>query len=168
MRGTDASRLRSSRGSRATAGMVPADHPLRAIRAVADEVLKELSPEFSRIYSSQGRPSIPPEKLLRALLLQVLYGVQSERLLLSLLSENPVFRWFVGLDPKERVWHATTLTKNRARLRDHDVARHFFDRVQAEALSHGVLTQDGFAIRRDGAPWSRHFAWVSAPLPQPV
>jgi len=147
---------------------IPADHPLRVVRAMADAVLKDLSPEFSQIYSSQGRPSIPPEKLLRAFLLQVLYGVQSERLLLTLLREDPVFRWFVGLDRKERVWHATTLTKNRARLRDHDVARRFLDRVQTEATGHGLLAQDGFACRRDDAPWSRQFPWVSAPHPQPV
>ena len=86
---------------------MPADHPLRAIRRMCDEVLVQLSPLFSKMYSELGRPSIPPEKLLRALLLQVLYTVRSERMLMEQLDYNLLFRWFVGLNMDEAVWHVT-------------------------------------------------------------
>ena len=95
---------------------VPADHPLRAIRAMVDTALRELSPEFARLYPPTGRPSIPPEKLLRALLLQVLYSVRSERQLMEQLDYNLLFRWFVGLSMDDPVWDPTVFTKNRERL----------------------------------------------------
>ncbi len=95
---------------------VPQDHPLRAIRAISDPVLKELSEEFDRLYATNGRPSIVPEKPLRALLLQVLYTVCSERLLMEQLDYNLLFRWFVGLNMDEAVWVPKMFSKNRGRL----------------------------------------------------
>src|SRR5258708_37980305 len=95
---------------------VPQEHPLRTIREIVDAVLKELSPEFARLYAANGRPSIAPEKLLRALLLQVLYTVRSERLLMEQLDYNLLFRWFVGLNMDEAVWGPTVFSNNRERL----------------------------------------------------
>ena len=92
------------------------DHPLRPIRTMVDKVLKELSPEFDKMYSKVGRPSIPPEQLLRALLLQMLYSVRSERMLMEEIDYNILFRWFVGLNLDDEVWDATVFTKNRDRL----------------------------------------------------
>jgi transposase len=97
---------------------VPADHPLRPIRVMVDEALKEMSARFDEIYGDEGRKSIPPERLLRALLLQMLYTVRSERLLMEQLQYNLLFRWFVGLSANEPVWHPTVFSKNRERLVD--------------------------------------------------
>src|SRR5260370_36184136 len=102
---------------------VPSDHPLRAIRAMVDTILADLSPEFAKLYSPVGRPSIPPEKLLRALLLQVLYSTRSERLLMEQLDYNLLFRWFVGLNMDAPIWDAPVFTKNRHRLLDVDTAQ---------------------------------------------
>ena len=118
---------------------VPADHPLRAIRALTDEALRSLSRRFAGLYSQTGRPSIPPAQLLRALLLQVLYTVRSERLLMEELDYNLLFRWFVGLNLDDPVWHPTTFTKNRDRLLAGDVAAAFFDAVAAQARQAGLL-----------------------------
>ena len=107
---------------------IPADHPLRPLRAMVDVVLRELSPQFDQLYSRVGRPSIPPEHLLRALLLQVLYSVRSERLLMEQLDYNLLFRWFVGLAMDDRIWDATVFTKNRERLLRGDIAQAFFER----------------------------------------
>jgi transposase len=101
------------------------DHPLRPIRAMVDKVLKELSPEFNKMYSKVGRPSIPPEQLLRALLLQMLYSVRSERMLMEEIDYNILFRWFVGLNLDDAVWDATVFTKNRDRLLEAEVAKDF-------------------------------------------
>ena len=125
---------------------VPADHPLRPLRTMVDVVLTELSPECSRLYSRMGRPSIPPEHLLRALLLQVLYSVRSERLLMELLDYNLLFRWFVGLKADARIWDATVFTKNRQRLLDGDIARAFFERVVAQARERGLLSDEHFTV----------------------
>jgi transposase len=111
---------------------VPMDHPLRAIRQITDKVLPRLSRVFSRMYSRVGRPSIPPEKLLRALLLQVLYTIRSERMLMEQLNYNLLFRWFVGLNMDDEVWDVTVFTKNRERLLKAKVARRFFQRVVEE------------------------------------
>ena len=108
---------------------VPADHPLRAIRQMTDAVLARLSPRFDRLYSDIGRPSIPPEQLLRALLLQALYTVRSERLLMEQLDYNLLFRWFVGLTMDDPVWVPTVFSKNRDRLLEGDIARAFFRAV---------------------------------------
>src|SRR3989441_5986255 len=112
---------------------VPQDHPLRKLRPLVDEALKKLSRRFSAMYAHGGRPSIPPEKLLRALLLQVLYTIRSERLLMEQLDYNLLFRWFVGLNMDEAVWDATVFTKNRERLLAGDIARGFFVRVWGPA-----------------------------------
>src|ERR1044072_66742 len=105
---------------------VPADHPLRAIRTLVDDVLRDMSREFDRLYSRIGRPSIPPERLLRAQLLQVFYSIRSERLLMEQLDYNLLFRWFVGMDMDDAVWDATVSFKNRERLLRGGVAQSFF------------------------------------------
>src|SRR5438067_13901029 len=125
---------------------IPPDHPLRAMRPLVDAVLRELSPRFAELYSRVGRPSIAPEKLLRALLLQVLYTVRSERLLMEQLDYNLLFRWFVGLEMDDPVWNATVFTKNRERLLGGEIARAFFDRVVAEARERGLLSDEHFTI----------------------
>src|SRR5262250_903113 len=125
---------------------VPADHPLRPIRAMVDTVLAELSFEFAKLYSPVGRPSIPPEKLLRALLLQVLYSTRSERLLMEELNYNLLFRWFVGLNMDDAVWHPTVYSKNRDRLLEAEVARKFFEGVVAEATQLGLMSDEHFTV----------------------
>src|SRR5580692_6257099 len=112
---------------------VPATHPLRSFRQMTDRVLADLSPQFTKMYAKIGRPSIPPEKLLRALLLQVLYTVRSERMLMEQLEYNLLFRWFVGLNMDEPVWDVTVFTKNRDRLLKADVAKQFFGLVVEQA-----------------------------------
>jgi transposase len=125
---------------------VPADHPLRAIRLITDKILGQLSGLFARMYSALGRPSIPPEKLLRALLLQVLYTVRSERMLMEQLNYNLLFRWFVGLNMDDGVWDVTVFTKNRDRLLKADVARRFFQLVVAEAESLDLMSDEHFTV----------------------
>ena len=110
---------------------VRADHPLRPIRRMTDAALQRLSPRFDRLYSTIGRPSIPPEQLLRALLLQMLYSIRSERLLMEELDYSVLYRWFVGLSLDDPIWDATTFTKNRDRLLDGDIADAFFAEVLA-------------------------------------
>src|SRR3954454_19365570 len=105
---------------------VRADHPLRAIRRMTDAALAALSPRFARMYSEIGRPSIPPEQLLRALLLQSLYTVRSERLLMEEIDHRVLFRWFVGLSLDAPIWSPTTFSKNRDRLLESDIAGAFF------------------------------------------
>jgi transposase len=102
---------------------VPAAHPLRAIRALVDEILREMSREFAGLYATVGRPSIPPERLLRAQLLQIFYSIRSERLLMEQLDYNILFRWFVGMEIDEPVWDPTVFTKNRDRLLNQEIAR---------------------------------------------
>src|SRR5437764_14677065 len=114
---------------------VPADHPLRPVRQMADLALKALSPVFDRMYIDFGRPSIAPEKLLRALLLQILYSIRSERMLMEQLEYNLLFRWFVGLNMDEPVWVPTVFSKNRDRLMQGDVAQKFFERILEQAAS---------------------------------
>jgi transposase len=114
---------------------VRADHPLRAIRRLTDEVFASLSPTFTTMYSDVGRPSIPPEQLLRALLLQSLYTVRSERLLMEEIDYSVLFRWFVGLGIDDPIWSPTTFSKNRDRLLESDIAAAFFDGVLAQARS---------------------------------
>ena len=123
---------------------VPPDHPLRAIRRVVDEVLHDMSREFTRMYSAVGRPSIPPERLLRAQLLQIFYSIRSERLLMEQLDYNLLFRWFVGLEMDEPIWNPTVFTKNRDRLLNQEVARSFFQRVVDRAK--GVMSDEHFTV----------------------
>jgi transposase len=125
---------------------VPADHPLRTIRQMTDAMFERLSPRFDQLYSAIGRPSIPPEKLLRALLLQGLYTVRSERLLMEQLQYNLLFRWFVGLSMDDPVWDATVFTKNRDRLLEGDIATAFFAEVLAEAKAAGLVSDEHFTV----------------------
>ena len=125
---------------------VPAEHPLRAIRAITDEALEVLSPEFDGLYSKVGRPSIAPEKLLRALLLQAFYSVRSERQLMEQMDYNLLFRWFVGLSMDAPVWDVTVFTKNRDRLLRGDVAAKFLAAVVAQARSRSLLSDDHFSV----------------------
>jgi transposase len=122
------------------------DHPLRAIRTMVDEVLHTLSPQFDRMYASEGRPSIAPEKLLRAQLLQMLYSVRSERLLMEEIDYSMLFRWFVGLNLDEEVWDATTFTKNRDRLLEAEVAKLFLAQVVAQARAKGFTSDEHFTV----------------------
>src|SRR5216683_1714912 len=119
---------------------IPQDHPLRAMRTLVDACLGEMSPRFALLYARTGRPSIPPEKLLRAQLLQVLYTIRSERLLMEQLDYNLLFRWFVGLTMDEPVWDPTVFTKNRQRLLDGEVATAFLERVVALAQQRRLLS----------------------------
>jgi transposase len=136
---------------------VPKDHPLRPLRVMVDAALKALGPRFARLYATSGRPSIPPEKLLRALLLQVLYSVRSERMLMEQLDYNLLFRWFVGLSMDDAVWDVTVFTKNRERLLAGDVAQGFFQQVVAQARAQGLLSAEHFTV--DGTlieAWAGH------------
>ena len=149
MRGTD--HLQSGMFSYISAERrVPGDHPLRAIRTMVDIALRNMGPQFETMYAKVGRPSIPPEKLLRALLLQVLYTVRSERMLMEQLDYNLLFRWFVGLNIDDPVWDATVFTKNRERLLRGEVATTFFAEVLAQARDRDLLSAEHFTV--DGAP----------------
>ena len=125
---------------------VRADHPLRPIRQMTDAALQALSPRFDRLYSAIGRPSIPPEQLLRALLLQMLYSIRSERLLMEELDYSVLYRWFVGLSLDDPIWDATVFTKNRDRLLEGDVANAFFAEVLAAIKQDGLLSDEHFTV----------------------
>lgn len=125
---------------------VPQDHPLRPIRQTVNAILRDLSARFNRLYATRGRPSIAPEKLLRALLLQVLYSVRSERMLMEQLDYNLLFRWFVGLNMDEAVWDATVFTKNRDRLLEGDIAEVFFGAVIEQARRSKLLSEEHFSV----------------------
>jgi transposase len=125
---------------------VPPDHPLRAIRRITDRALEHLSPRFGALYVNFGRPSIPPERLLRALMLQALYTIRSERQLMEQLDYNLLFRWFVGLGMDDAVWSPTTFTKNRDRLLDGDIAAAFFDAVLIHADTERLLSDEHFTV----------------------
>src|SRR5438309_8174818 len=145
MRGTD--RQQSAMFSYISAEQrVPKDHPLRPLRAMTDVALKQLEPCFEAIYASSGRPSIAPEKLLRALLLQVLYTVRSERMLMEQLDYNFLFRWFVGLNIDDSIWDVTVFTKNRERLLDGDIAEAFFQAVLKQAGERNLLSDEHFTV----------------------
>ena len=134
---------------------VPAEHPLRPLRALMDDILRQMSPRLARLYADTGRPSIAPERLLRALLLQILYTVRSERLLMEQLNYNLLFRWFVGMDMDEAVWNHAVFSKNRERLLNEEVAEVFFQRVLERAkpyLSDEHFTVDGTLLEA----WASH------------
>jgi transposase len=133
------------------------DHPLRAIRAMMDEILSQLSRQFDSMYARVGRPSIAPEKLLRAQVLQMLYTIRSERLLMEEMDYNLLFRWFVGLNADDEVWDATTFTKNRDRLLEADVAKEFLAVVVEQARGQGLISDEHFTV--DGTLLE---AWASA------
>jgi transposase len=125
---------------------VPAGHPLRTIRAMVDEALRELTGRFDELYATTGRPSIAPEKLLRALLLQALYGKRSERLLMEELDYSLLFRWFVGLAIDDAVWDATVFSKNRERLMEGEIASRFFAAVRGQLERSGLLSDEHFTV----------------------
>jgi transposase len=125
---------------------VPQDHPLRPIRDMVNQALAELSGEFQAMYSQEGRPSIPPEKLLRALLLQILYTIRSERLLMEQLDYNLLFRWFVGLSMDDQVWDHSVFSKNQERFLDSDLAAAFFARILEQAAAAGLLSDEHFTV----------------------
>jgi transposase len=125
---------------------VPRDHPLRPIRQIVDEALAALSPEFEKLYAKFGRPSIPPERLLRALLLQAFYSVRSEPQLMEQLDYNLLFRWFVGLSLDAAVWDVTVFTKNRERLIEGDIARKFMAAVLSQGSVKALLSDDHFSV----------------------
>jgi transposase len=125
---------------------VPATHPLRAIRGMVDEALREMGGLFDEIYKADGRRSIPPERLLRALLLQMLYSIRSERLLMEQLEYNLLFRWFVGLSSNEPVWHPTVFTKNRDRLLEGAVSEQFFSLIVEQARAKKLLSDEHFTV----------------------
>ena len=125
---------------------VPSEHPLRSIRAVVDEALEVLSPEFEQLYSKVGRPSIPPEKLLRGLLLQAFFSIRSERQLMEQLDYNLLFRWFVGLPMDAAVWDASVFSKNRDRLLEGDIATQFLAAVLNQKRVRALLSQEHFSV----------------------
>ena len=138
------------------------DHPLRRVRAMTDEILEAMSPLFDAMYAEGGRPSIPPEKLLRAQLLQMLYSVRSERLLMEAIDYSILFRWFVGLNLDEKVWDATSFTKNRDRLLEAAVAKEFLAQVVERARGAGLVCDEHFTV--DGTLLE---AWASLKSFQP-
>lgn len=134
---------------------IPTSHPLRAVRRLVDVVLAEMSPEFDGLYADGGRRSIPPERLLRALLLQVFYSIRSERVLIEQLDYNLLFRWFVGLAIDDPVWNHAVFSKNRDRLLNQEMARSFFARIKQQAA--GLMSDDHFTV--DGTlieAWASH------------
>src|SRR5437764_6948421 len=123
---------------------VPGDHPLRPVRKAVDEIFRSMNHEFDGLYAKTGRPSIPPERLLRGVLLQIFYSVRSERMLMEQLDYNLLFRWFVGMEMDEPVWNHAVFSKNRDRLLNQGVAREFFSRVLAQAKPH--LSEEHFSV----------------------
>ena len=147
---------------------VPAEHPLRVIRGLVDPILARLSPRFATLYARRGRPSIAPEKLLRALLLQVLYTIRSERQLMEQLDYNILYRWFVGLHLDDPVWVPTVFTKNRDRLLQGEIAEAFLSEVLAEAERRGLLSNEHFTV--DGTlleGWASHKSFQRQAGPPP-
>jgi transposase len=136
---------------------IPQDHPIRTLKKLVDRALEELSSDFDRIYSKTGRPSIPPEQLLRALLLQIFFSIRSERQLVEQLEYNMMFRWFVGLNLDDDIWNHSTFTKNRDRLLEGEIAQRFFEEVLAMAKEQGLVSQEHFTV--DGTiieAWASH------------
>jgi transposase len=136
---------------------IPADHPARQIRALVDRALQRLDAELEKLYSGTGRPSIAPERLLRAMLLMVLYSIRSERQLMEQMNYNLLFRWFVGLEMDDAVWDVTVFTKNRERLIDGAVSQKLLQSVLVEARAHDLLSEEHFTV--DGTLIQ---AWASA------
>jgi len=125
---------------------VPAKHPLRKLRAVVDALLASMSSEFDAAYSKGGRPSVPPERLLKALLLQILFSIRSERLLVESIDYNLLYRWFVGLNLEDKVWDHSTFSANRERLFNEGLARSFFERVKLSAQWAGLTSDEHFSV----------------------
>jgi len=147
---------------------IPPAHPLRALRRLVDPLLVELSPRFQALYSAVGRPSIPPEQLLRALLLQACYTIRSERQLMEQLDYNLLYRWFVGLSPDDAVWVPTVFSKNRDRLLEGNIAEVFFNAVLGLANQHALLSHEHFTV--DGTlleAWASHKSFRPKDNPAP-
>jgi transposase len=142
---------------------IPMSHPIRKVRVIVDTVLRQLDDRFSAMYSKVGRPSIPPEHLLRALLLQILFSIRSERQLMEQMDYNLLYRWFVGLDIDSTVWDASTFSQNRDRLLQHDIGRAFFEEVLAVARTQELLSADHFSV--DGTLLT---AWGSMKSVKPI
>lgn len=138
---------------------VPADHPLRPIKRMVDEELAKLAPVFASAYSTTGRPSVPPERLLKAMLLQCLYSVRSERQLVERLDTDLLFRWFCGMDPAEECFDATAFTHNRPRLEEHGIVSAFFDGVVRRAVEAGLTSDEHFSV--DGTLIDSHASMKS-------
>jgi transposase len=140
-----------------TEDRIPKAHPLRQVRRLADQALNRLNPTFCRLYPEGGRPSIPPEQLLLALLLQAIYGIRSERMLIEQLDYNLLFRWFVGLNPDDPVWHPSTFTKNRDRLLNEELMARFLELLMAAPEVKPLLSSEHFSV--DGTllrAWASH------------
>lgn len=125
---------------------IPADHPIRKIRKVVDKALADMDSAFDDMYSITGRPSIPPEQLIRALLLQILFTIRSERQLMERLDYDLMFRWFVGLGMDDKVWHPTEFTKNRDRIMEGHVDELFFDAIKKQAYARKLMSRDHFSV----------------------
>ncbi len=125
---------------------IPVDHPIRKVRTVVDQALKEMAPTFDEMYSSVGRPSIPPEQLIRAMLLQVLFTIRSERQLVERLDYDLMFRWFVGLGMDDMVWNHSTFSKNRDRLMVHEIDALFFDAIKKQAYARKLMSREHFSV----------------------
>jgi transposase len=154
--------------TRQTADYVPTDHPLLAIREILNRALREMDVLFESIYDERGRYSVPPEWLLRGLVLQALYGIRSERLLCEQLGYNMLYRWFVGLSMDDAAWDHSTYTKNRDRLIEHDVVRTLFERVMQQAKDAKLLSDEHFSV--DGTlirAWASHKSFVPKDGPPP-
>lgn len=165
MRG-DEQQQESMYSYRTTEMRVPQDHPLRAVRQMCDVALRQISPLLERLYSHTGRPSIAPEMLLRALLLQALYSIRSERMLMEQLDYNLLFRWFTGLTMDAEVWDATVFSKNRQRLIEGGVAEQFFAAVRGQAEAAGLLSDEHFTV--DGTlieAWAARRSYRERPDP---
>src|SRR6188472_4617891 len=136
---------------------IPARHPLRRIRQVVNDALASLDAEFDRLYSAEGRPSVAPERLIRASLIQILFSIRSERQLMEQMQYNLLFRWFVGLSPDDPIWDATVFTKNRERLQEGDVFQSFMAKLLAHAKVKPLLSDEHFSV--DGTlieAWASH------------
>ena len=154
--------------TRTTADYVPAEHPLLAIREILNRALRDMDLLFESIYEERGRYSVPPERLLRGLVLQALYGIRSERLLCEQLGYNMLYRWFVGLSMDDVAWDHSTYTKNRDRLIEHEVVRSLFERVMQQAKDAQLLCDEHFSV--DGTmirAWASHKSFVPKDGPPP-
>ena len=125
---------------------IPSEHPMRMMRVLVDKVLEAMDEDFEAMYAKKGRPSIPPERLLRALIVQVLYSIRSERMLMEQMDYNLLFRWFVGFGVDDEVWDPTTFTKNRERLLEQQISRRFFEEVLKQAKKADLLSQEHFTV----------------------
>jgi transposase len=147
---------------------IPQNHPMRKLRELIDPILQKMSPQFDQMYAEEGRPSIPPEYLLRASLVQVLYSIRSERLLMEELDYNLLFRWFVGLSMDDAVWDHSVFSKNRDRLLDADIAKQFLEHVVALARERKLLSDEHFTV--DGTlieAWAGQKSFVKKDVPPP-